>query len=197
MLAALFAVEIVVYRPGGRRSTRLAAGTFVAAAALGLPLAFMVGLRLLCSRTRRRQAGSARLGLVPLVSLIAVVKAGDIAAYVVGFARGPASHGTAAEPGQDLGGSRGVPGRLGRRRVVRARVMRIAPPGPALGGWLGYGLAVGLAGMVGDLAESLVKRELGAKDSGRSLGGMGGVLDLVDSLLFAAPVAWVLWIAGY
>jgi phosphatidate cytidylyltransferase len=50
--------------------------------------------------------------------------------------------------------------------------------------------------MVGDLAESLLKRECGAKDSGRSLGGLGGFLDLVDSLLFAAPVAWLLWVLG-
>ena len=64
------------------------------------------------------------------------------------------------------------------------------------GGWLVFGLGVGLAAMVGDLAESLLKRECGAKDSGRSLGGLGGFLDLVDSLLFAAPVAWLLWVLG-
>jgi len=64
------------------------------------------------------------------------------------------------------------------------------------GGWLVFGLCVGLAAMVGDLAESLLKRECGAKDSGRSLGGLGGFLDLVDSLLFAAPVAWLLWVLG-
>ena len=63
-----------------------------------------------------------------------------------------------------------------------------------LGGWIGYGLLVGIAGMAGDLAESLIKRELGAKDSGQMLGGLGGVLDLIDSLLFAAPVAWLLWV---
>jgi phosphatidate cytidylyltransferase len=64
------------------------------------------------------------------------------------------------------------------------------------GGWPLFGLLVGVAGMAGDLAESLVKRELGAKDSGGSLGGLGGVLDLVDSLLLAAPVAWLLWVVG-
>ena len=57
-------------------------------------------------------------------------------------------------------------------------------------------MAVGVAGMLGDLAESLVKRELSAKDSGRSLGGLGGFLDLVDATLLAAPVAWMLWVLG-
>ena len=56
--------------------------------------------------------------------------------------------------------------------------------------------AAGMAGMMGDLAESLVKRDLGAKDSGSILGGMGGFLDLADSLLLAGPVAWLLWALG-
>ena len=64
------------------------------------------------------------------------------------------------------------------------------------GGWLLYGPLVGLAGIVGDLGESLVKRELQAKDSGGLLGGLGGVLDLIDSMLVAAPVAWLLWALG-
>jgi phosphatidate cytidylyltransferase len=68
--------------------------------------------------------------------------------------------------------------------------------GTPWGGWPVYGLVVGTAGMVGDLAESFVKRELGTKDSGRLLGGLGGVLDLVDALLVAAPVAWLLWALG-
>ena len=58
-----------------------------------------------------------------------------------------------------------------------------------------FGLAVGLAGVLGDLAESLVKRDCRTKDASKSIPGFGGVLDVVDSVLFAAPVAylWFSW----
>jgi phosphatidate cytidylyltransferase len=57
---------------------------------------------------------------------------------------------------------------------------------------IGFGLAVGLAGVFGDLAESLVKRDCQTKDASKSIPGFGGLLDVVDSVLFAAPVAY-LW----
>jgi len=65
-----------------------------------------------------------------------------------------------------------------------------------LGGALAYGMVVSWAGICGDLAESLLKRDAGVKDSSTWLPGFGGVLDLLDSLLIAAPVAYFCWISG-
>jgi phosphatidate cytidylyltransferase len=58
-----------------------------------------------------------------------------------------------------------------------------------------FGLVVGVAGVLGDLAESLVKRDCEVKDAAKSIPGFGGLLDVIDSVLFAAPVAY-LWFAA-
>ena len=50
------------------------------------------------------------------------------------------------------------------------------------------GLILGFSAIIGDLAESIIKRSCGVKDSGRMLPGIGGALDLIDSLLFTAPL---------
>jgi phosphatidate cytidylyltransferase len=53
------------------------------------------------------------------------------------------------------------------------------------------GVLLGVCAVVGDLIESIFKREAGAKDSGRFFPGIGGILDLVDSLLFNAPIMYL------
>jgi phosphatidate cytidylyltransferase len=60
--------------------------------------------------------------------------------------------------------------------------------------WAGaiFGIVVAGAAVVGDLAESLLKRDLGIKDMSALLPGHGGMMDRLDSILFAAPVAYLL-----
>jgi phosphatidate cytidylyltransferase len=191
----LAAAELPGYRAGARRLEPLAAGVFVVAS-LGLPLAFMVALRLVCVEDLGpEQRGPGHLGILPLVSLVAVVKAGDIAAYVVGTLVGRHRMAPLLSPGKTWeGAAASLVASLAAAWFVLERTgfSAVQP----WGGWPVFGLLVGGAGMVGDLAESFVKRELGAKDSGRLLGGLGGVMDLVDSLLLAAPIAWILWVLG-
>ena len=56
-----------------------------------------------------------------------------------------------------------------------------------------FGAIIGVVGLVGDLCESLIKRDVGKKDSAELLPGFGGLLDLLDSPLYAGPVAFLLW----
>jgi phosphatidate cytidylyltransferase len=58
---------------------------------------------------------------------------------------------------------------------------------------LAFGVAMGFIGLVGDLAESLIKRDVGRKDAAALFPGFGGLLDLLDSVLFAGPIAWAWW----
>src|SRR5262249_41263172 len=64
----------------------------------------------------------------------------------------------------------------------------VIPGGPA--GVVAFGLSIGAAGMLGDLAESLIKRDLQQKDASQVVPGFGGILDVVDAVVFAAPVVY-------
>lgn len=65
----------------------------------------------------------------------------------------------------------------------------LSPPA----GLLIFGVLMGLFATAGDLCASLLKRDVAIKDSGNAIPGMGGVLDVLDSPLLAAPAAWFFW----
>jgi phosphatidate cytidylyltransferase len=128
------------------------------------------------------------LVLLPLVS----VWVGDSSAYFVGRAIGRRKLFPAASPGKTLeGGIAGLVGSAVSGLVVAAVALSEAPcpcVSPAAGA--AVGAVIGIAAPLGDVAESVLKREAGVKDSGHLLPGHGGFLDRVDSLLFAFPVAY-------
>lgn len=138
------------------------------------------------------------LGLISIITLIATVKLSDSFAYFVGKSIGTVRMAPKLSPGKTIQGSAGalVGGCVAVAIcafVVSPLVFGITIAKP----WwwfLVYGLLVTLAGMFGDLAESLLKRDADCKDSSSWIPGMGGVLDVIDSLIFAAPVSYFLWI---
>jgi len=120
-----------------------------------------------------------------ILGLVLVVWAFDTAAYFVGrrFGNRPFMH--HVSPSKTM---EGVVGGLVAAAVVGA-VLLVAFGRPALAGAV-FGLIVGAASQAGDLVESMLKRAAGAKESGRLSPGHGGLLDRIDSFLFAAPVAY-------
>lgn len=123
--------------------------------------------------------------------LVAVTKFTDMGAYLVGSAIGKHKmipHISPAKSWEGLGGAFLF-------ALLAACGLHALFPQPLaiLGGWddviiLGFLLAA--AAVTGDLAESFLKRSLAIKDSGSSLPGIGGVLDLIDSICFTAPVLY-------
>jgi phosphatidate cytidylyltransferase len=129
-------------------------------------------------------------GGVPALALtIFVPKVGDIGAYFTGRLLGRHPMTPRLSPKKTW---EGLAGGLLAAALTAVLLNRALAPA-LLGGdaeAAGFGLAVGLAGVLGDLAESLVKRDGGRKDASQVLPGFGGVLDVVDAVVFAAPVAY-------
>jgi phosphatidate cytidylyltransferase len=186
VVLAVMAAEVVRYRQPGGVMERLALAVLGVVYA-GLLPSFWAQARLL---------GQGQLGIAALASLLVVVKLCDIGAYSVGRLLGRHKMSPYVSPGKTIeGGVGGLALACGGGWLSLEWLAPLLAPGytPPPWAWMWYGLVVGLAGVWGDLAESLIKRDVGRKDSSHWMPGFGGVLDLVDSPLFAAPVAYFCW----
>lgn len=175
--------EMARYRAPGGATAAVATSVF-AAIYVGVLMAFAVQLRM-------------HWGLAALASMLIVVKLSDIGAYTVGRLIGRHKMSPVISPGKTLEGAAGA--------IVFACLaswltsLVVAGEGGNAGravGWIAYGALVAVAGMAGDLGESLLKRDVGRKDSSAWMPGFGGVLDMVDSVLLAAPIAYACWRFG-
>lgn len=126
-----------------------------------------------------------------VMAAVALAVTHDIGAFGFGSRFGRHKMAPSVSPGKSWEGFAG--GLL--TVVVLAALVTSRLPGFDLGMALVFGLGVAVAGTVGDLAESLVKRDLGVKDLGRVIPGHGGIMDRVDAIVFALPTAHLVLLA--
>ena len=186
VLMGTFLSQSIQFRRPGATMTTIAATTLTLAY-VGLLGGFIIQMRWLDGPYH---------GLVPLAFLFATAKGSDIGAYTVGRIAGRHKLWPNLSPNKTVEGALGglalgVPAALATTALAR-----VALHAPSLG-WVeavGFGLVVAPSAQLGDLMESMIKRDSERKDASSAVPGFGGLLDVLDSLLFAAPVAYGYWV---
>jgi phosphatidate cytidylyltransferase len=174
----LTAVGVVVWRASEGADGALkdvAAGLFVSAYA---PLLAGFAMVMLAADDGARR----------VLTFVIVTICSDIGGYAAGVLAGRHPMARSVSPKKSW---EGFAGSVVACVVAGAATVTLLLDGPWWGGAL-LGAAVVLAATLGDLGESMLKRDLGIKDMGSLLPGHGGVADRLDSLLVSAPVAWLL-----
>lgn len=178
----LFLVEMAYYRHPDGVMVRMSLSLWLVAY-LGILPSFLVQLRW--------TEGPAHSGTLALILAIFVPKCCDIGAYFTGRWFGRNRMSPALSPKKTW---EGAVGGLALAAVATVIIDQYAPVSLLHRTWwaeVGFGVTVGGAGILGDLAESMIKRDCNSKDTSAAVPGFGGVLDVIDAVLFAAPVAYV------
>ncbi|WP_298860654.1 phosphatidate cytidylyltransferase [uncultured Gimesia sp.] len=152
---------------------------------------------LLTMTAQLRWVAGSETGYLALGSLIISAKMGDIGGYTFGRLWGKTKLVPRLSPGKTRVG--GIGALFGA--ALGAFLWLQFTPSLFNSAWAApewywsilFGVVIGLVGLVGDLCESLIKRDVGKKDSAELLPGFGGLLDLLDSPLYAGPVAFLMW----
>lgn len=126
-----------------------------------------------------------------LVYFLVVTKFSDTGAYVVGSLIGRHKMAPHISPGKTWEGFAGAVAFSVGASLALAHLAGARLAGMHAGHAVVLGLILAVGAVIGDLIESLFKREVGVKDSGRLFPGIGGILDLLDSILFNAPLMYL------
>ncbi|MGC1273180.1 MAG: phosphatidate cytidylyltransferase [Planctomycetaceae bacterium] len=184
---SLLCLRMIAFREPGGHAATLAAEVFTVS---------YVGV-LLATAAELRWTGGGRLGYLSLGSLVIGAKVGDIGGYTIGRLFGNRKLSPLLSPGKTQAGAVGA---ILTAAVATALWLRYAGPlfdsNAGIGSWpqlLSIGAMLGIVGLIGDLGESLLKRDAGQKDASHLMPAFGGLLDLIDSILYAAPVALLIW----
>lgn len=189
VLVVLALLALAVWRRGvAGRPLAAVAGTVLGVLYIGVPLSYGYALRAHPYSVNR--ASGAALLFFPVL----LTWASDIGAYFVGRAVGGPKLIPSVSPGKTVSGAVGglVATAAGAALYAPYVLRPAAQLGFAPGRAVLFGALVSAAAQLGDLVESLLKRDAGIKDSSQLIPGHGGVLDRVDSLLFVLPVSYVL-----
>lgn len=202
---ALLSLTLALFRrgPGGAPLGAVAVTLFGALYA-GLPMACMVLLHALPARNGWGALHASQwMGLMVNLLPLAATMFGDSVAYFAGSAWGRRKLFPAVSPAKSWVGALGGVTGAAVAGMIWLAIARYHLPGMPVRGYAAaaaLGAVLGVGAIVGDLAESMMKREAGMKDSGRVFPGHGGVLDRLDALTFTLPMAfalfWLLEVVG-
>jgi phosphatidate cytidylyltransferase len=131
-------------------------------------------------------------GILLVFFLILVTKMGDAGAYAIGKMAGRHKLILRISPGKTVEGFVGGILVSAATASLSHSMVAVLRGSPVIG--FTVGLLLGIFGQLGDLAESLIKRDCQVKDSGKLLPGLGGMLDVLDSLLFTSPIFYIILI---
>lgn len=196
---ALLALSMVIWRPGPAGPAMASAGvTLLGFVYGGGTLAFALLLRTLPEGVGGGPLGVRWEGAFVLMFPLIVTWMGDSCAYFAGRRFGKRKLIPLVSPKKTVeGGIGGLLGAVGTAALLHVLVLSTIPGlGLTLHWVLVIGFILGCTAQVGDLAESVLKREAGVKDSGSLLPGHGGILDRFDAILFNVPLCWILFVIG-
>jgi phosphatidate cytidylyltransferase len=178
VLFALLLYQYIFYKTSGVLAN--CGASYFSIVYLGLLSSFCVAMRL-------------EFGLWHLLMFVFVVKCSDIGAYTIGTMFGKHKFSPKISPAKSWEGMGGA--------VAFAIIVAIgfAVSCDIMSWWFAiiFGLCLAFIGQIGDLVESMIKRDAEKKDSANKVPGFGGILDIIDSPLVAAPFGYLFFTLGF